>query len=289
MIEFLVALTVAALLLAATLTIVLSTQRTYAKDQDRTEVNQSLRSSLDLIGLEIRRAGERLPVDLPAVELVDGGGGSDTLILRRGRDIPALPLCQALVGGGSTSEIAVADGGASPPHGCVPLPDANADGYPDDVDAWRGARATAGGALWAYVFNPTSRLGEWFLYDGDGVAATALAKGNADTWVNDYALSEQCRLYLLDERRYSLNGGVLRFHVDQDSSNPVNVSAGITDLQARVVLEDGTVLDSFDGSIPWSRLAAVELTLVGAATSDGRTTTRSVSSRFLPRSVLVHR
>lgn len=289
MLEFLVAVTVAALLLAATLTIVLSTQRTYATDQDRTSVNQNLRSALDLIGVEIRRAGEGLPVDLPAVELIDGGGGADTLILRRGRDLPALPLCQAIVGGTTSSEIEVADLGGTPWPGCAPLPDANSDGFPDDIDAWRAARSGAGGALWAYLYNPVSRLGEWMLYDADGGSAVALGKGNVGTWANDYPQVEQGRLYLLDARRYSLDAGVLRFHANEDTANPVNVSGGITDLQARVILDDGTTLDSFDGAIPWSRLAAVELTLVGEATSDGKTTTRSVASRFLPRSVLVAR
>ena len=84
LIELLVALAVASALLGATLAVAMSSRESYTTDQNRTRTNQNLRAALDLVGIEIRQSGERLPSDFPALEIVDGAEGApDRLILRR--------------------------------------------------------------------------------------------------------------------------------------------------------------------------------------------------------------
>ena len=70
-------------LLAATAGVVMSNRGLFNVDMVRTKLNQNLRSSLDIVGMNVREAGENLPGAFPAVELIDGGAGPDHLILRR--------------------------------------------------------------------------------------------------------------------------------------------------------------------------------------------------------------
>ena len=88
----------------ATLTIALSTRGMFETDQHRTTVNQNLRAGIDLLGIDVRQAGERLTFDAPAVQIVDGSGGaSDTLVLRRNMLDYVLPVCKDILGGKGAS------------------------------------------------------------------------------------------------------------------------------------------------------------------------------------------
>lgn len=287
MLELMVAMAVAGLLLSAAVSATYSSRRSFTADQNRTRINQNLRSALALLGNEIRQSGERLPSDFPVLEIVDGTSGApDRLIVRRNLLDQVLPVCQDLVAGSLDNELAIADSGMTPPQGCVPLPDGDTNGWPDNVDPWRTFRSDRGGATPAYVYNPVSRFGEWFVYDQDGATAVDLGKGNSDTWVYDYPLTEQCRVYALEQRAYELDTGVLRFFLDAGAGAAINVAAEITDFQARAILADGSIVDDFDSSADWTSLLAVEITLTGEATFDGRTLSRSVTSRYFPRNVL---
>ena len=283
--ELLVTLAVTGFVLAGTLTMVMSSRAIFAKDRGRVAVVRNLRDSLDVLGIDVRQAGERLPADFYAIEIVNGASGApDTLVLRRNLVSEVLPLCGRLQSGVSSTEVQVGDT-TSPPAGCAPVADANADGWPDNIGAWRDWRTAHAGNVPVYVFNPVGRFGEWMAFDDDGTTSEWI--GNAGgPWLHTYEITEQCRLYMLEERRYTLNNGVLQFVMDQGSGAAQNVAARLTDFQVRAVLIDGTIQNTFDGSTPWSNLAAVEVTLSGRATLEGRTVNRSETTRFFPRNIL---
>jgi len=286
LVELLVALMVGTLLMGVALTITLSTRRGYAADQGRVRVNQQLRSSLDLVGVQIRQAGERLPFDFPALEVHDGADGApDELILWRNLLDDVLPLCATLPNGGTGTDVRAAEG-AGPPQGCNALPDDDGDGFPDNIGRWRAFRDSRGGSVWAYVYNPVDRLGEYFLYDDDGTTSNFLHRGDGGAWAREYDVDQQARIYLLEQRRYGLDGGTLNFELDQGNGDRIHLSSNITDFQVRAVLDDGTILDELNSNDDWTALSAIEITLTADAEVDGRTTTRTVSTRFFPRNVL---
>ena len=289
LIEVLTALAVASVALGAALTLTLSSREGYTNDQNRTQINQNLRGSLDLMGIEVRQAGERLPSDFPALEIGDGTSGApDTLTLRRNLVDIVLPVCGDLSQGSTDSEVQVADSGGSPAQGCQPLPDTDGNGWPDNIDAWRSYLASRGGSTWAYVYNPVAHAGEWFEYDGDGSDADHLSRGDGEAWLRDYGVNQQCRIYLLEQRVYRLQGDLLQFLFNADDQNPINLGAGILDFQAIARFADGSVSTQLDASTSWAGLSAIEITLTGESRFDGRTLTRDLTARFFPRNVLSH-
>lgn len=287
LIELLVAFVIVSIVVGSALSIALSSRNMMTTDEERTRLNQQLRGTLDLLGIDIRQTGERLPGDFPAIEIVDGASGApDTLILRRNLLDEVLPLCETLVKDEVVTEVRVADGGSTPPQGCAPVADDDSNGTPDNIDAWRAFRTAAGGQMAAYIHNPVEQDGEWFLFDGDGSTEHFLHKGNGDPWQIDHEVDQQCRIYALEERTYRMSGGLLQFVQNTDVGNAVNVSANLIDFQIRAHMVDGTFRDTLDANDEWTDLRAVEIT-VQARTDNGQDgLTRAVTARFFPRNIL---
>jgi hypothetical protein len=91
---------------------------------------------------------------------------------------------------------------------------------------------------------------------------------------------------VLEERTYSLQGDVLQFLINGDAAAPVNLVTRMLDFQVRAFLEDGSVQDTFDTTDAWADLQSIEISVTAEMTSRGRTTTRTLISRFFPRNVL---
>jgi type IV pilus assembly protein PilW len=283
----LVAFALAVVLVGSALSIALSSRDMLTADERRTRLNQSLRGTLDLLGIDVRQAGERLPGDFPAIEIVDGAsGGPDTLVLRRNLLDEVLPLCETLTAGEVVDEILVAVGSGSPPQGCAPVADDDADGWPDNIGAWRAHRDVGGGQVFVYIYNPVDRDGEWFLFDGDGTTSHQLHKGNGDPWQATYAINQQGRAYMLEERTYELDSGVLQFTRDTGVSGAVHVSANLIDFQVRAVMADGSIQDVLDSDDDWTQLRSVEVTVQARTDAGDDTMTRSLTARFFPRNIL---
>jgi len=211
-------------------------------------------------------------------------GAPDTLILRRNLLDEVLPLCGTLVEGEVDTEIAVAEGGADPEPGCAPVPDDDADTFPDNIGAWRDFRLARGGQAPVYVFNPTTQNGEWFFYDGDGTTSYLLHKANDDPWEATHEVDEQVRAYMLEERAYGLAGDVLQFTLS-GTAEPRNVAGNLINFQVRAVMADGTIRDSFDIDDEWTELSAIEVTVV-AQTDGTEPMMRELTARYFPRNIL---
>jgi type IV pilus assembly protein PilW len=282
-----VAFAVGLIVLGGALTVTLSTRGMVDGDQARTQVNQDLRASMDLIGVALRQAGERLPADFPAIEISNGAAGApDRLILRRNLVDAVLPLCQSLGAGNIDPEVRIADGGASSPPGCAPVGDVDGNGWPDNLDAWRTERAAAGGALWVYLYNPVDRQGQWVLYDADGTTTDFVASGSGEPWLQDHDVAEQCRLYVLEERTYQIDAGLLQYVVTQDATGAINLSDRATDFQVRAHLEDGSVVDGFGSADQWTQIRSIEVLLAKEADAGKRSKSGTLTARFFPRNIL---
>jgi hypothetical protein len=164
--------------------------------------------------------------------------------------------------------------------------DQDADGWPDNMGAWKSYRQASGGRVLAYIYNPVGRYGEFFTYDAENSAACSIHRASAGNWAHSYGAGEQCRVYIMEERTYRLSGELLQLVINRDAGNPLNLVCEVTDFQARAAMRDGTVLDSLGAADAWGNLLSVEVTLRGQASFSGRTLVRSLSARFFPRNVL---
>jgi type IV pilus assembly protein PilW len=283
----LVAMVVTSVIASAVLSVTISSRRVLRKDQRRSQLNQDLRLGLDLLGVDVRQAGERLPADFPAMEIVDGGGGtSDTLIIRRNLLDEVLPVCERIEANTFTSSVRIAQDILDPPKGCRPVLDDNGDGWPDNLEPWRDLRDASGGRLQAYIFNPVTNVGEYFVYDSDGSDTEHIGKADTGNWQHTYEVDQQCRIYIIEERRYEVSGDVLQLVIDGETGSAQRMLHGVTDFQLQAMLADGTVSDALGVADDWSDLAAVSVTLAAESEESGDPMTREVSARFLPRNVL---
>ncbi len=284
LVELLVAITVALFVTAGVLTLALTSKSIFDSDSARARVNQNLSASRDLVVADVRKAGERLGADFPAIEIVDGAlGAPDQVVMRRNLMDRVLPVCATV--SGSTTSIKIAET-VSPPAGCDPMSDDDADGWPDNLQAWRDYRVANGATVKAYIYNPTTKLGEFFDYVQENEILFDISAGAGTFLINTYSDLSQSRIYILEERRYDLGNGVLRFIVNQDAVNPVNVTNDMEDFQAVAVFQDGSQQNSLGPADVWSDLASIELTLHVKAPVRNRFIEEIWAIEALPRNIL---
>lgn len=246
LLELIVTLLVASILLGVSLSFIVDQRKLFVDDKDRTQINQNLRAAIDLVGTDIKQAGERIfgIAELPVVRVIDGT--SDELFLQRLVITQVLPVCEtATIAQNSTQEtidVSVVGG----VDDCN-FSDGNGDGLPDNLGEWQDARHEKDGdsannrntnvpqdgcfeqggsdeeCLWAYIYDPVEDWGEFFLYsfeapDGTGnryrIYRARSANVANNRWQNAYDPANNPRLYILEEHHYQL--------VDNPRSNDPN-------------------------------------------------------------------
>jgi hypothetical protein len=112
MLELIVASAVALGILSVALGAISEQRRQVLGDRTRAGVNDNLRIASDLIGQDIKQAGELLESDftLPGVSIIPGSTASDpsTMVLQRQLLAQKLPVCQSISSGSTTSAIDIA-------------------------------------------------------------------------------------------------------------------------------------------------------------------------------------
>ena len=163
-IELLVTLVIVLVVGSAALAMALSGRGIYEVDRARMRLTQNLRSGMDYLVTDIRQAGGQLGDDFPALILVNGtSGGPDMLQVRNNLEPVVLRVCQDISNGDTSVEVYIAQTGGTPDPGCGIMPDADSDGWSDNLQAWRAFRN--GQTVRAYIFNPISGEGEFFDYN----------------------------------------------------------------------------------------------------------------------------
>jgi Tfp pilus assembly protein PilW len=279
-VETLVALTLSLGTMTAVTALAVSSRNLYRSDEARTRLNQDLRSARDLIVADVLSAGEGLAHDFPAILVADGG--SDRLTLRRNLVAVVLPVCATVAG----VQIQIADPNPGPPLGCEPVTDADVDGWPDNLEVFREHRQSRGGSANAYIYDPVTQEGELFRYVQEDALALTVSAAAGTSWANAYPATDQCRLYLLEERRYELAGDLLQLVIDGDTANPLDVAYGFHEFQVAATLRDGTQLVDFGVGDDWSALASIDLRFAAETVVRGRVVERRLESEVLPRNAL---
>ena len=276
--EFLIASAMGVALMGMSMSVFLVNRRVLKNDLERAAVQQNLRSSLDIIGINVRLAGENLPSSFPAIEVIDGGVGNDQLILRRNLRDEILKLCTAL-GSGSTDPLVFGTAGTTP--GCV---------YGDQTTnytSWNDHLADEGGEALGYIYDPTSQVGQFFTFDSviddpGNEYSLSLASGS---WTNNYPVG-LTSAYILEDWRFERNGDLLQLFEDGDSANPLNVIYGIESFEVQVTLQDGTTVSSFAATDDWTEVQTIDVTLTAQEGVLGKSKDRTVTAKFFPRNVL---
>ena len=202
LLELLIASVVSSIVLGLALTLIVDQRKLFVKDQGRTQANQNLRAAIDLVGTDIKQAGERLiGTPFAVVQVIDGGASSDRLVLQRRVISEVLPVCQTITAG-TQNQIIVSTNPSSSAAvpGSTDCTFSNANGvpigtdlWPDNLEQWRNTRCSRdapdvvppvcnrliditandsclaqGGndreCLWAYIYDPNTKKGEFFHY-----------------------------------------------------------------------------------------------------------------------------
>jgi hypothetical protein len=239
---------------------------------------------MDLVGVNVREAGENLAQTFPAVEIIDGASGApDELVLRRNLLDEVLKLCQPLASGSGTAEVYFAYTGTEP--GCA------FDDQQHNFDIWQQYRTNNSGVVKAFIYDPTTQSGEFFDYsDEQSTGSTRYIVRSWGTWSSDYTVG-QTGVYIIEEWRFKLgtdwnSNTVFQVVADAEDWNPLNIAYGITDFQAVAHLEDGSTQTSFANTNDWTRLTSIEVSMTGQDDSIGETITKSYTARFFPRNIL---
>lgn len=280
-IEMMVSTALGLLLLGMTVGTVIANRRLYFYDLGRTRLNQTLRSSLDIIGVNIREAGENLAATFSALEVVDGASGApDELVLRRNLLDEVLKLCTQLDLGSTEQQVYFANTTGEP--GCS---------YSDNLfnfGAWQTYRNDHDGEVQAFIFDSVGNVGEFFSYhdEEDGGNELSLER-NGGTWQNTYPVGSSS-IYILEEWHFTLdaNQQLLELVENDDDANRMQVAYGLSNFQIQLTFSDGTVSSTVPLTYSWVDLRSVEVTLSGSERELKQVINSSITSRFFPRNVL---
>ncbi len=270
LVELIVATLVASAILTASLALINEQRRQVLGTQALTQSKQNLRAAMDLIGTDAKLAGERLELisdyeELPGISLVDGGGAApDTLTLQRKLIPDRMTVCADLGVGDDTVTVStdpgvdtclLQDAGGGP--GNVP------NGFSDTLDAFSTYRCSQDGAtdcarvaplaagadcddecVLAYIHDPVNDRGEFFTYTfetTDDPAAPTLNQiharptGPAGNWRFPYPAANLPRIYILEERQFSLNAGILQLSVNRQPA--VGLVNQLDDFQVQLIVD----------------------------------------------------
>jgi type II secretory pathway pseudopilin PulG len=298
--ELLVAGGIGLVVTALALGSALNSKEVMQRDLVRTRMTQNLRSGIDLLGIDIRLAGENFPSQVSAIEVVNGqDGASDELIVRRAIIGETLTVCNIISSGSSNRpEVGITDGMVTNTDGSTRIIsscDVDDPGLVSRQTAWQEVfDSQPNESFGAYIFDVNARVGEIFMVSGFNVNGTTLEivpEAGSSNWSNGYnqnAVTRPTLMLLVEEWRYQLQDRTVQIIINGDTQNPVNVVTGITDMQFRVTLNDGTEVDNFTPAMNWTDINAVQVTLEATDRDKarGQDLTRRLAAEFFPRNVL---
>jgi prepilin-type N-terminal cleavage/methylation domain-containing protein len=304
LVELLVATIIASMVIGVAFGGAAFNRRLYLEDQVRNSVDQNLRSAMDLLGADIRQAGEyvnRQDPAVPVMQLRDDAAnpGSSVFTVRRDLFDRSLPVCEDL----GTSPSTYATGVTS-----IKVYDSASSVARCNSDS-SGSNASLL-TLWASYILANGGQARAYLYNGNGgqfvnVTATSTTTSGGvtrRTITTDsfngqavYLADSQSRLALYEERQYSLipdpanaNSKILQMVLndDTDPGRPLNLVNGLSTFKVSIFLPGiplvtrnsfcqyaaPTPCTSTSGTPPvtvndaWTTIRSVQVSLVGIDT-----------------------
>ncbi len=339
LLELLVTVVVSTTILSVALGLIVTQRREYLKQQANTDANQTVQSAMDLIGTDIRLSGELVGtgIGLPVIRIINGSAGApDDLVLQRKLLATSLNVCEDVKGKTTAISIATTKKNID---GCS-FSDGNNNLIPDDIEDWRAYRCSLDGddtckdldtpcqqvdptsanneCSWAYIYDPKTGKGEFFVYSGEQPKGGPTLKGAKKSDIKEskkatfyqiqvsnanfqyaYPVADRPKLYMLEQREYFLgvpdgNGDrILTQHLVNSKINtyasnaPYQIVNRLRDLQVKGIIA-GAEVDSFNPDAPpytdWQTLDAIKVSFSVANTGpDTQPVIQTLTSQFLPR------
>lgn len=281
LIEILVALAVSGLILTLVLGITNSSRALYEADQVRTAINQNLRTAMDLIGSDVRVAGQGMVGS--TLNAISVSGGNELVIRTAPVDLAPLKVCDELKAGNKEATIALFTPGNNFTN-CDEKPELQA--ISDDWEVFRNAQ---GGAVRVLIIADDGNS-EFFTYNDQPVGNVLNVPVQDHRWQNYYHPDiNNPFLYILEERRYQFDSATGRLQLIVNGQDPIDLINNVTDFQIAVIMPDGTRIEDFgdDADETWTDIASVEISVTGAATRRGADapTERTLTSNFYARNI----
>ena len=271
-----------------------STLALYRTDQARLAANRNARSTLEILGNDVRQSGERFSSDFPAISVSQDSSGNSVLTLRRSLTDAPLPLCAPIpaaaalyVNGNSPYRAALQGGRSNLPDACVSAP--------QNLTSWDSQIQAGNDRGYIVDMSGSRQAGDFVILTGISSAAgrqSLLTRALPRTAYDPRRVSSSdpgrdVRVYLMEERRYFVQGGQLQLAVNGD---PAQAAApGVLSFTAVPYLKGNPPVPAplpFPGgkAVSWKSLAYLDLTLV-LRESGGRgvSVTRSLTERYTPR------
>ncbi len=293
LIELLIAMAVVGLLLAIAFPIVTSSRQVYVLDTSRTSVLQNLRNTMDLIGAEVRQAGQNVSSasSVPAIVLSTTAGNS-TLEVLRAVSANTLTICAPLSAGATSITIGLKVPPALPTgafNGCQ-FPGGQADGLND----WKDYMTRNNGIATLYIFNRANATGDFVRLSAiqNVVGATNATLTISSGLTQSYTLIQQPIIYLVESRAFSLNTTTNTLEMVRDHSSTVEkVAPDITNMSVRACTAIDTSrnctswVNNFTVTpiVSWKSVRSIEIILKSSAKAGNSTLARELKSNFLPR------
>lgn len=270
----LIGLTITALCLSATM----MNRNVLGRDAVRTRLNENLRGALDIVLADGRIVGENLDSGFPALEVVSGT--SDEMVMRRNLKDEVLKVCTAIAANTTVNKVFFAIAGNT--QGCV------YSGQTQNYNAWKAYRIAQGGSVDAFIYDSATKRGEFFRYTAEGdTGTTYYIQRSAGTWAYAYPATSSS-VYILEEWRYKKVNDMLQVIGNRNAANTYNVAFGISAFDVQVLMQDGTVKQTFAATDPWASIASIQVTLTGQDSYAKKNITRTLVDKFFPRNVLSH-
>ena len=180
LVELLVGMMLSAMVISMSISGLQTMRESFFKDRLRVNNVQNSRGIIEYLGLNVRQAGENMPPNVPAIELVDGTGTPDELILRRNLVSHPLNLCLDITAAAGASELVIATDTSEP--GCQKSLQSEA------VSIWLDQHASQDKS-YAYIYNLTDKIGQLFEFSDIMETPTEfrIIRADGDAWNSDYA------------------------------------------------------------------------------------------------------
>jgi prepilin-type N-terminal cleavage/methylation domain-containing protein len=290
LIELLVGIVITSIISILALQALSRTQNSFYRDQKKVEFGQRNSSILEMIGREIRQAGELInEAEFPAVKIQPLNSGGSSIVLYYASSEPA-SICQDYPAGFAPPSI----GGvpallfyndtatASSPCKLANSSVSTTDKFPpkQKID-WMDKRS--GGSLFAVVYSPIGLKVQPFVYTSEvsqnGANSMNIGIGTNSSFILSSAIKKDDTMYLVTKKEYMVCGTDLKVRINSkvESTNAViNPACATPD----PIADSMASLDTIATNITSLDITTITRAIPDTTTADPIPTTNVMNTTF---------
>jgi len=280
LVELMVAMTLNSFVFAMVLSAALSNRQLYLEDIVRVRIASNLRTSADIVSMNVKQVGENLSSSFPALTLENGvGTESDILTIRRGVLNEVLSLCQQAVSASSRLYVSYS---ASDEAACK---DAAISSLHANFESFRSENSDNARL---YIFDSVNQTGEFLDFESSG-------NSSAEYYFDVSSLSQTYEpitsfIFVIEEFKFahSDTNNSLVMYRDGNVDDPQSVAFSVDSLSVILKMKDGPDLHSLGSMDPknWKDVELVNIELIGKEEKFNKIITYSHNQDIFPRNIM---